>query len=55
MAQLDALTPAPTTTIVSPETTFDSGPVVNVQDFDTIDILPAACAEKLRLLRPQVG
>jgi hypothetical protein len=50
-----AFEPAPTRTIVADATTFNAGPLVNVPDFDPIDTLPAACAEKLRMLRQRAA
>jgi hypothetical protein len=51
---LTGFEPAPTQTIVADATAFDT-PLANVQDFDPIDILPAAAAEKLRLLRQRAA
>jgi hypothetical protein len=54
MAKTATLTPAPTTTTVADQT-FDAGPMGNVSDFDPVDILPAAAAEKLLALRQRAN
>jgi hypothetical protein len=55
MARATSLTPAPTQTIVADETVFDAGPLVMRADFDQIELLPTAAADRLRMLRQHVA